>query len=113
MRWKALSIEEKAPYQALALADKTRYLDETAVYKEKIITTVSTIVGDGDGDVCIKKELKKKTKKSMVKDKPKRAKSSYLFFMSDYRRRLKEENPYATSTEISKELGWLCLLSVH
>ena len=35
VRWKALSAEDKAPYEESAAVDKTRYKDEMAAYKEK------------------------------------------------------------------------------
>ncbi len=49
----------------------------------------------------------KKKKMRVMSDKtaPKRAKSAYIFFGSDMRETIKQENPDITTTEIMKELG--------
>ncbi len=102
VRWKALSVGDKAPYEQLAVNDKTRYTNEMAVYSEKM--AVKGDDGEDDSSVMAKKNLKK-TKKD--KDAPKRAKSAYIFFGSDMRETIKQENPDITTTEIMKELGIL------
>ena len=52
------------------------------------------------------KEVKTRTVKPK-KDplKPKRALSAYMFFVQDYRERIKEENPNASFGEVGKLLG--------
>ncbi|GFZ48952.1 Non-histone chromosomal protein 6 [Saitozyma sp. JCM 24511] len=46
-----------------------------------------------------------KAKKVKDPNKPKRALSAYMFFVQDYRERLKSENPDATFGEVGKLLG--------
>lgn len=48
-------------------------------------------------------DAKKRTKKDP--NKPKRALSAYMFFVQDYRERIKAENPEATFGDVGKLLG--------
>ncbi|WVQ97530.1 non-histone chromosomal protein 6 [Kwoniella sp. CBS 9459] len=49
------------------------------------------------------KDSKKRAKKDP--NKPKRALSAYMFFVQDYRERIKAENPEATFGDVGKLLG--------
>ncbi|OCF33969.1 non-histone chromosomal protein 6 [Kwoniella heveanensis CBS 569] len=49
------------------------------------------------------KDSKKRSKKDP--NKPKRALSAYMFFVQDYRERIKAENPEATFGDVGKLLG--------
>ncbi|CAD6574333.1 MAG: Non-histone chromosomal protein 6 [Tremellales sp. Tagirdzhanova-0007] len=50
-------------------------------------------------------EKKKRAKKEKDPNKPKRALSAYMFFVQDYRERIKNENPDVTFGEVGKLLG--------
>ncbi|WVQ83755.1 non-histone chromosomal protein 6 [Cryptococcus sp. DSM 104549] len=52
-----------------------------------------------------KKEGAKKPRSKKDPNKPKRALSAYMFFVSDYRDRIKTENPDATFGDVGKLLG--------
>lgn len=53
------------------------------------------------------KDSKKDTKRRTKKDpnKPKRALSAYMFFVQDWRERVKSENPDATFGDVGRLLG--------
>ena len=83
------SEELMAPYQELAASDKERYNREMEGY---VAPTQS--------------EIKKKRKLARDKNKPKKARSSYLFFCADHREEAKtnlEEG--AKATAVTTELG--------
>ncbi|ORX36139.1 high mobility group box domain-containing protein [Kockovaella imperatae] len=51
------------------------------------------------------KETTKRGKKDVDPNKPKRALSAYMFFVQDYRDRIKSENPDVSFGEVGKLLG--------
>jgi len=90
VRWK--SLKENNPqmvshYEKLAKEDKARY------EAEKLVLPL--------------KEMKVNKRKVSKKDRtgPKRGKSSYLFFCSEERANVSEQNPYLKAKEITTELG--------
>ena len=93
--FKALSSEEKEPYEEMARKDKERYKKEMADY-------VPPSDDDDDDDSGDNKKSKKKKKDPNA---PKRGKSSFMFFSSEWRSKIKEENPDATFGELGKLVG--------
>jgi arsenate reductase-like glutaredoxin family protein len=92
--WKELSDSEKKKYQKMQAKDKERYEKEKAEMPE----------GEGDDDDQPKK--KRKTGKAKKEPgEPKKAKSAYMFFCDDERKKLKEENPDMVFAEVNKALG--------
>uniref|UniRef100_A0A7S2WS60 FACT complex subunit SSRP1 n=2 Tax=Rhizochromulina marina TaxID=1034831 RepID=A0A7S2WS60_9STRA len=87
-RWKALGLDEKAPWQAKAKEDKARYNDEMASYEPP----------EGTG---------KPAKKRRPKDPnaPKKPLTAYFLFLAKERGRVKEQNPDASFAEIGKLCG--------
>ncbi|KAK8803596.1 hypothetical protein WA158_001290 [Blastocystis sp. Blastoise] len=89
-KWKALSEEEKEPYNKKASEDKDRYSREMDAY---------------DGPMQIPINNKKNRKNSKHPDAPKRAMSPFLFFSKERRPQLKEQHADMKITEISTILG--------
>jgi len=81
--WKALSAEQRKPWDALALVDKERYMTEKKALKKQ--------AGAYERDPTC----------------PKRPMSAYLAFANSRKRDLKKENPGATNAELSKMLSML------
>ncbi len=106
IRWKALSDEDKVPYEALAHADKTRFKEEMAVYNEQ-----KAIAAEDDEhnetNLNSRKMLPKGKTKS--KDAPKRAMTAYVFYTNEMRLKVKEEIPDLSSMALLKELGGLSI----
>ncbi len=105
VRWKALSTEDKAPYDELALADKTRFKEQMAVYNEK-----KAVAAALEGDIIHQNTASTKKKSAVKKDKSvtkkkKVATSAYVYFRRAMRSTVEEENPVLTSSEVLKELG--------
>ena len=100
--WKEASDAEKAPFEAMAKKDKTRYEKE----KEPAAAAASKIAPpESAPETETVGKSKKKPKKDKDENKPKRCKSAYLFFCDDKRSQLKEENPELSMIEMSKQLG--------
>ena len=100
--WKEASDAEKAPFEAMAKKDKIRYEKEketAAAAASKDAPPASAPETETVG------KSKKKSKKDKDENKPKRGKSSYLFFCDDKRSQLKEKNPELSMPEMSKQLG--------
>merc|ERR1719247_2243763 len=106
MMWKEASDAEKAPFEAMAKKDKTRYEKEkepAAAAASKIAPPESAPETETVGKS--KKQPKKQPKKDKDENKPKRCKSAYLFFCDDKRSQLKEENPELSMIEMSKQFS--------
>jgi structure-specific recognition protein 1 len=93
-RWRAMSAEDKAPFEEKAAEDKTRATDELAAYKKKRADAGE----ESEGDMP-----KKRAKKDP--NAPKGAMTSYILFGNEERAKIKEENPDASATDIMKEIG--------
>ena len=91
--FKALTSEEKAPYEEMARKDKERYKREMADY-------VPPSESEDESDSNKKGKGKKTTKKKKDPNAPKRGKSSFMFFSTEWRSKIKEENPDATFGEL-------------
>lgn len=80
---------------------------------EQLISTIESefniTISDNDKVMKIVRKLVncKKSKKVSIKDEnsPKKGKSAYIFFCSENRQSVKDENPEMKSTEILSELG--------
>jgi structure-specific recognition protein 1 len=83
--WKALTPDQRAHWDEVALKDKPRYLIEKATYT-------------GPWKVPWKRAKKDPSA-------PKRAPSAFLYFAQGRRTRIKKENPEMKNTEISRILG--------
>lgn len=84
-----ISDEEKKKYQEQSTADKTRYEEEMVDYTPP-------------ADLGFVSE--KKTKKSKRVG-PKRGRTAYIFFCTEQRPLLKEENPDMNTKEVTSQLG--------
>ena len=100
LRWNALKDSKKASdkkslaeYERAAAEDKSRYDSEKAEY----------VSPEDFDDGAPRRRGGKKT----VNIGPKRAKSAYLYFCSDYRDKVRSENPTFQATKITSELGRL------
>jgi hypothetical protein len=90
--WKALSAEKKVKYEEMAAKGKERYAEEMKNYTPPPTAKVS--VGSAS---------KKKVKKDP--NAPKRATTSFFFFSSEMRAKVKEENDGITFGELGKKMG--------
>ena len=95
VRWKAMSAEDKKPFEEKSKVDKGRYKDEMAEYKAKRVAA---------GEES-EKEAPKKKKAKKDKDAPKGPSSAYIIFGNETRNAVKEENPGISATDILKEIG--------
>ena len=91
--FKKLTNEEKEPYEEMARKDKERYKKEMANY-------VPPSESEDESDSNKKGKGKKTTKKEKDPNAPKRGKSSFMFFSTEWRSKIKEENPTATFGEL-------------
>jgi hypothetical protein len=85
--WKQLSSEERAKYEKMAAADKTRYQNEMKDY------------------VPPKGESKAKPKKDP--NAPKKPLTSFMLFSNEFRSQIKKENPGISFGELGKKIGEL------
>ena len=98
LRWNTLKDSKKssdkkalAEYERLASEDKSRYESE----KENYVSPED--YSDGTS--------RRRGGKKTVNNGPKRAKSAYLYFCSDYRDQVRSENPNFKATQVTSELG--------
>jgi len=87
-RWKAITDEDRRPYDELAAADKKRYIEE----KEDYVPDPSF-------------ESTKSSRKKKDPNAPKRALSAYFFFCNEIREGVRAENPNKKITEIATLLA--------
>ena len=104
-RWKLMSDDDKKPYEKAAKKDKKRYEKEMNDYTPSAEwlaeAAAAASESDSDGD---KKKGKKGTGKKR-KPGPKRARSAYIFFCSEMRSIVKENNDDMDAKEVTAELG--------
>ena len=119
--WKECSPEIRQSYEAMAKADKARYLRELATYQEEK-AALEVYYGKKKQDMAMEffdahvtaqavldkvdagnKKGKKKAKKDP--EAPKRPLSSYMYFVSKKRESVTEKNPNMAPTEAIKTLG--------
>lgn len=94
VRWKAISEEEKKEYVEMNKQDKERYARELEEEKQrKALLPPSS--SDSDDEPA------KKKKKSNVK----RARTAYMFFCMEMRKKIKEKNPEFSFKELAQALG--------
>ncbi|CAN9510046.1 unnamed protein product [Ophioblennius macclurei] len=84
-RWKTMSAKEKAKFEEMARLDKLRYEREMKSY--------------------IPPKGSKKTKKKKDPNAPKRPPSAFFVFCSEFRPKVKEDNPGISIGDIAKKLG--------
>eukprot|EP00741_Cyanophora_paradoxa_P014565 tig00020806_g14045.t1 len=113
-KWKGMTAEEKAPYEAKAAADKARYEREMASYKSgKAISAKEGKAGGAKEAKASKgkggedEEEKPKGGKSAPKDPgaPKRPSNSYAIFCAENREKIKQNNMSVSSTDLMKICG--------
>ncbi|KAL7542926.1 hypothetical protein ACHAXR_012223 [Thalassiosira sp. AJA248-18] len=120
--WKECSPEIRQSYDAMAKADKARYLRELATYQEEK-EALEEYYGKKKQDMAMEffdahlaaqavlekvdAENKKGKKNATKKDPeaPKRPLSSYMYFVSDMRESVTKKNSNMAPTEIIKTLG--------
>jgi len=90
-----VDVENHQKYTEMAAKDKVRYLNEMESYVP---------LDDNEIEALNNKKKKSSKKKN---DGPKKARSAYIFFCVEKRAEIKEENPGATSQEITKMIGEL------
>jgi structure-specific recognition protein 1 len=96
-KYKDLTDEEKAKYEKMAAADKTRYEEEMETYEKPEDS------GDEDESIASGKKKKKKAKKDP--NAPKNALTAFMFFNKDMRHKLKEENPDLSFGDLGRLVG--------
>ncbi len=96
------SDKQKKKYSKQATADKERYLEEMKDYTPSAewLTEAEASASDSEGG-------KTKRKKSKRKPGPKRARSAYIFFCTEMRSKVKEDNDDMDAKEVTAELGRL------
>ncbi|CAJ1896816.1 unnamed protein product [Cylindrotheca closterium] len=95
--YKELTPEEKAPYDEKANADKARYKSEMADYTPPAGSSSKAEKGG--------KGKKAPAKKKKDPNAPKRGTTSFMYFSSEMRPKIKEENPDISFGDTGKELG--------
>lgn len=102
--WKAATEDEKAKYAALAEADKKR----AATEMEAFLAAGGEQVKRGrSGGKKKEGKVPKKAKKEKDPNAPKRAGTSYMYFINDKRASILASNPSAKVTEVSTIAGKL------
>lgn len=98
-RWKALSDKKKAKYTKLAEADKVRYDEEMSGYTPSDEFLEKKSKAEKESASGTKKKRERKAG-------PKRANSSYIFFCSEFRDKVKAEmEDGSDAKEVTKQLG--------
>jgi len=95
-QWQKMDEDEKKPFAKQNEKDKERYAKEKAEFPEE---------DDADDDGGSKKKKTKTGKKKKDPDAPKNAKSAYMFFCVDERKRLKEADPGLSFAEVGTQMG--------
>lgn len=97
--WKGMTGDDKGPFQTLADSDKVRYEEELVQFKRN------------GGVIVSKKSQKANSRKALKEAKdpnhPKRPRTGFFLFSTDYRGKIKEQNPDFKVTDIARELGKL------
>jgi len=122
--WKECAPEIRQSYEAMAKADKARYVSEFASHREEGVA-LEMYYGKKKQDMAMEfldahiaaqaalekadAEKNKGKKKARAKDPeaPKRPLSSYMYFVADRRDSVVRENPAAAPKEVMKTLGEL------
>jgi len=95
--WGKLDDEAKVPYAEQNKKDKERYEAEKADFPEP--------ADDDEDDGGSKKKKAKTGKAKKDPNAPKNAKTAYMRFCQDERKRLKESSPNLTFSEVGKQMG--------
>jgi structure-specific recognition protein 1 len=98
-KWKALSDEDKAPFNEKAMASKEKYKAAMAVYVPPEVDS-----GDEEGESDQKKR-KVKPKKEKDPNAPKKPTTAFFFFMEKERSNIKAQHPEFSIGELGKEMG--------
>ena len=96
------SDKQKKKYSKQATADKERYLEEMKDY-----TPSAEWLAEAEASASDSEGGKTKRKKSNRKTGPKRARSAYIFFCTEMRSKVKEDNDDMDAKEVTAELGRL------
>lgn len=96
------SDKQKKKYSKQATADKKRYLEEMKNY-----TPSAEWLSEAEADASASEGGKTKRKKSKRAPGPKRARSAYIFFCTEMRNKVKEDNDDMDAKEVTAELGRL------
>ena len=96
------SDKQKKKYSKQATADKERYLEEMKDY-----TPSAEWLAEAEASASDSEGGKTKRKKSNRKPGPKRARSAYIFFCTEMRSKVKEDNDDMDAKEVTAELGRL------
>jgi len=120
--WKECAPEVRKSYEAMAKADKARYVSEAAAYQEEK-AALELYYGEKKQEMAMEffdahrtaqaalekagAETKKGKKKAKAKDPeaPKRSLSSYMYFVADKREAVAKKDPQPSPSEVMKTLG--------
>lgn len=120
--WKALSVEERVPWDEKAAVDKKRYEDEVAAYKDseqaldwqarmaaeegkKQSTSVSNSGKNAKEKSKKKSEAKEKSKKKSKKQQVKKPMSAHMHFSLANRADVKECQPDLSASEVTSTVA--------
>lgn len=98
-KYKELTDDEKAKYDEMAAADKTRYEEEMETYEKPEDS------GDDNEDESVASGKKKKKKAKKDPNAPKNALTAFMFFNKDMRHKLKEDNPDLSFGDLGRLVG--------
>jgi hypothetical protein len=87
-KWKALTDEERKPYEDKSAKDKERYQKEMANYE-----VPEEFAKGSKGNPSSKKKPAAKGKKKRDPNEPKKPMSAFLLYSGEVRPQIKEENP--------------------
>ncbi len=102
-QWRALTPEEKAPYEAEAAAAKAAYAEATKAYMESDERKIweQDMMEEFGQIPGVKKAKAKKARAPKKEKKPKRARSAYAYFNQQERANIQAANPDATFAQMA------------
>ena len=108
--WKALSVEERVPWDEKAAADKKRYEQELAAYKdsEHALNWQARVAEEGkrqSTSVSSSDKSKKKSKKKNKKQQVKKPMSAHMHFSLANRADVKEWQPDLSASEVTSAVA--------
>lgn len=113
--WKALSVEERVPWDEKAAVDKKRYEDEVAAYKdsEQALDWQALMAEEGkrqsasvsNSDKNVKAKSKAKSKKKSKKQQVKKPMSAHMHFSLANRADVKERQPDLSASEVTSTVA--------
>jgi hypothetical protein len=105
--WKALSVEERVPWDEKAAVDKKRYEDEMAAYKdsEQALDWQARMTEEVKEKITKKSEAKEKNKKKSKKKSVKKPMSAHMHFSLANRADVNEGQPDLSASEVTSTVA--------